>query len=144
MKVGLFSSPQGYETLDPSTNPFYSHSYTYNYAVTFNHTGILTRRPTSTTRLTCGSASTPATRRPSAVAIPTIRSPASSVIGLNHLFNDKLTVLALSHIGPENNFNVDPNAGKDLRYYNDAVFTYKINDDWTSVDRAQLHLRRIR
>ena len=42
VKAGLFTSPQGYETLDPSTSPFYSHSYTYNYAVTFNHLGVLT------------------------------------------------------------------------------------------------------
>jgi hypothetical protein len=48
--------------------------------------------------------------------------------------NNKLTVLALSHIGPEQNFTSDPTgAKKDIRYYNDAVFTYKINDDWTSV-----------
>ena len=59
--------------------------------------------------------------------------------GLNNLLNNKLTVLALSHIGPEQNFVSDPTGAKsDLRYYNDVVFTYKINDDWTSVTEAQL------
>ena len=43
-REGSACSPRrrAYETLDPSTSPFYSHSYTYYYGVTFNHTGILT------------------------------------------------------------------------------------------------------
>jgi hypothetical protein len=132
VKVGLFSSPQGYETLDPSTNPFYSHSYTYNYAVTFNHTGILTTTHVNNT-LDLWLGVDTGNQTTFGGGDPNHQIAGFVGLGLNHLFNDKLTVLALSHIGPENNFNVDPNAGKDLRYYNDAVFTYKINDDWTSV-----------
>lgn len=135
VKVGLFTSPQGYETLDPSTSPFYSHSYTYNYAVTFNHTGVLT-----TTHLTpdidlwlgvdTGNQTTFGVPGGDPNGVP-----AGFVgFGLNNLLNNKLTVLALSHIGPEQNFAYDPTgAKKDTRYYNDAVFTYKINDAWTSV-----------
>ena len=132
VKVGLFSSPQGYETLDPSTNPFYSHSYTYNYSVTFNHTGILTTTHVNNTLdfwlgVDTGNQTTFGGGDPN-------RQIAGFVgIGLNHLFDDKLTVLALSHIGPEQSLLVDANAKRDLRYYNDVVFTYKINDDWTSV-----------
>lgn len=156
VKVGLFTSPQGYETLDPSTSPFYSHSYTYNYAVTFNHLGILTTTHINDTldfylgvdtgnQTTFGS---------SGVQVGTAvvhdngdpnGQPAGFVgFGLNGLLNNKLTVLALSHIGPEqapgavDAFGVpafgDPYGYKtDLRYYNDVVFTYKINDDWTAV-----------
>lgn len=42
MKAGQFSSPLGSETIDPSTNPFNSHSYIFNYGVPFKHTGVLT------------------------------------------------------------------------------------------------------
>lgn len=134
LKVGLFSSPQGYETLDPSTNPFYSHSLTYNYSVTFNHTGILSTTHINPTvdfylgidtgnQTTFGSGG------------DDNDEPAGFVgFGLNNLLNNKLTVLALSHIGPEQNNVSDPlGSNKDMRYYNDGVFTYKINDDWTSV-----------
>ena len=133
VKAGLFTSPQGYETLDPSTSPFYSHSYTYNYAVTFNHTGILTTTHINPTfdlylGVDTGNQTTFGTS-----GDPNRQAAGFVGFGLNNLLNDKLTVLALSHIGPEQNFVFDPNAGKDLRYYNDVVFTYKINDDWTSV-----------
>ena len=143
VKLGLFTSPQGYETLDPSTSPFYSHSYTYNYGVTFNHTGILTTthiNPKLDIYLGVD------TGNQTTFGIPNgdpNGQPAGFVgFGLNNLLNDKLTVLALSHIGPEQayprffngvlNAN-DPTAGSDLRYYNDVVFTYKVNDALTSV-----------
>ena len=143
VKLGLFTSPQGYETLDPSTSPFYSHSYTYNYAVTFNHTGLLTTthiNPKLDFYLGVD------TGNQTTFGIPNgdpNGQPAGFVgFGLNNLLNDKLTVLALSHIGPEQayprSFNGsfypnDPTAGQDLRYYNDIVFTYKVNDALTSV-----------
>ena len=143
VKAGLFSSPQGFETLDPSTNPFYSHSYTYNYAVTFNHLGVLTTTHVNDTfdfylgvdtgnQTTFGS-TTPLA--PFADHGDPNGEPAGFVgFGLNNLANGKLTVLALSHIGPEQPPALDP-AGyqSDLRYYNDVVLTYKFNDAWTSV-----------
>ena len=134
VKAGLFSSPQGYETLDPSTNPFYSHSYTYNYGVTFNHTGVLTTthiNPTFDLYLGVDTGNQTTFGIPG--GDPNGTAAGFVGFGLNNLLDNKLTVLALSHIGPEQNFFADPTANKDLRYYNDAVFTYKINDDWTSV-----------
>ncbi len=133
VKAGLFTSPMGFETLDPSTSPFYSHSYIYNYGVTFNHTGILTTTHINSTLdfylgIDTGNQTTFGTN-----GDPN-RQPAGFVgFGLNNLLDNKLTILALSHIGPENNFTVDPAANKDVRYYNAVDFTYKINDDLTSV-----------
>ena len=162
VKLGLFTSPQGYETLDPSTSPFYSHSYTYNYAVTFNHTGILTTTHINDTvdfylgvdtgnQTTFGGTSVRVL--PAAAVGPQQArdygdpnaQPAGFIgFGLNGLLNNKLTVLALSHIGPEQAPGSISPAGavltgdpyhykSDLRYYNDVVFTYKFNDDWTGV-----------
>ena len=143
VKAGLFTSPQGFETLDPSTSPFYSHSYTYNYAVTFNHLGVLTTTHINDTfDLYLGVDTGNQTTFGSTNALAPFGDhgdpngqPAGFVgFGLNNLLNNKLTVLALSHIGPEQPPALDPfGYSKDLRYYNDVVFTYKINDDWTSV-----------
>ncbi|MGD0635704.1 MAG: outer membrane beta-barrel protein [Beijerinckiaceae bacterium] len=131
VKAGLFTSPQGVETLDPSTSPFYSHSYIYNYGVTFNHTGIITTTHVNSTLdiwlgVDTGNQTTFGAGDPNG-------EPAGFVgFGLNGLLDGKLTVLALSHIGPEQSPLVDPLGYKsDLRFYNDADFTYKINDDWT-------------
>ncbi len=143
VKLGLFSSPQGYETLDPSTNPFYSHSYTYNYGVTFNHTGILTTTHLNDTfdlylGIDTGNQTTFGSTSPGAAfrdAGDPNGQPAGFVgLGLNNLLNNKLTVLALSHIGPEQPPNADPFGYKnDMRYYDDVVFTYKATDALTSV-----------
>ena len=163
-KIGLFTSPQGYETLDPSTSPFYSHSYTYNYAVTFNHLGVLTTTHINDTvdfylgidtgnQTTFGGTGVRVLPVSAAANLPQFASdhgdpnaqPAGFVgFGLNNLLNNKLTVLALSHIGPEQPpgsilptgavLSGDPYGYKsDLRYYNDVVFTYKFNDDLTGV-----------
>ena len=135
VKAGLFTSPQGYETLDPSTTPFYSHSYTYNYAVTFNHTGVLTTthiNPTVDLYLGIDTGNQTSIGFPG--GDPNGQVAGFVGFGFNNLLNDKLTVVALSHIGPEQNFVSDPaGANKDLRYYNDVVFTYKVNDAVTSV-----------
>ena len=162
VKAGLFTSPQGFETLDPSTSPFYSHSYTYNYAVTFNHTGILTTTHINDTLdfylgVDTGNQDTFGGTGPRVIPAAAVSpnlardygdpngQPAGFVgIGLNGLANGKLTVLELSHIGAEQapgsispagvSLTGDPRGYKDdLRYYNDVVFTYKINDDWTAV-----------
>ena len=133
VKAGLFTSPMGFETLDPSTSPFYSHSYIYNYGVTFNHTGVLTTTHINPTLDFYLGVDTGNQTTFGANGDPN-RQPAGFVgFGLNNLLNDKLTILAISHIGPENNFTVDPTANKDVRYYNAVDFTYKINDDLTSV-----------
>ncbi|NPD67470.1 outer membrane beta-barrel protein, partial [Acetobacteraceae bacterium] len=39
-KLGQFATLIGYETIDPSTNPFYSHSYNFNFGP-FEHTGLI-------------------------------------------------------------------------------------------------------
>ena len=135
LKVGLFTSPQGYETLDPSTSPFYSHSFTYYYGVTFNHTGVLsTTHINPMLDLYLGVD----TGNQTSIGFPG-GDPNGQVagfvgFGLNNLLDNKLTVLALSHIGPEQNFVSDPTgANRDLRYYNDVVLTYKATDALTAV-----------
>ena len=130
VKVGLFTSPQGYEGLDSSHNPFYSHSYTDFYATTFNHAGIYSTthvNPTLDVYLGIDTGNQTSFGFPG--GDPNGQLAGFVGFGLNNLLDGKLTVLALSHIGPEQNFVSDPSgAQRDLRSYNDVVSTYKFSD----------------
>jgi hypothetical protein len=41
VRAGKFVTPLGYETIDPTTTPFYSRSYLFGFAKPFTHTGVL-------------------------------------------------------------------------------------------------------
>lgn len=41
LQAGKFVTLLGYETINPTTNPFYSHTYMFGYAIPFTQTGIL-------------------------------------------------------------------------------------------------------
>lgn len=131
VKAGEFPSIMGLETLDPSTNPFYTHSFIYNWGVTFFHTGIITTTHlNSTVDLYLGVDSGNTTTLGGG---DNNDEPAGYVgIGLNNLFNNKVTILATAHIGPEQPLRADPNANGDMRYYADILTTYHVNDKLTS------------
>lgn len=40
-RLGKFVTLLGYETINPTTNPFYSHTYLFSYAIPFTNTGAL-------------------------------------------------------------------------------------------------------
>jgi hypothetical protein len=128
IKAGQYSTPLGFETIDPSTNPFYSHSYIFSFGLPFKHTGVLTTSHVNPMLdvylgVDTGSNTTfgPLGENNSAVAF---------LGGVNlTLMDGALTVLALTHIGPENASRALSPAGFNAdgyyRYYNDIVITYK-------------------
>lgn len=61
--------------------------------------------------------------------------------GLNKLLDNKLTVLAVTRIGPESAQNVFPgvNVNNYLRFWNDATVTYKATDKLTFVGGANYY-----
>jgi len=138
IKAGQYVTPIGYEGIDPSANLFYSHSYNFNFAAPDKHTGILTTTHVNAlldvylgvdsgvnTSLGDGD-----------------NNGAAAVlfgIGLNML-DGNLTLLALSHIGPENATRLlSPlgfNANGYMRYLNDTVLTWKATDKLTLVTEA--------
>jgi hypothetical protein len=136
VKAGQYSTPIGYETIDPSTNLFYSHSYIFNFGIPLKHTGILTTSHVNSmldvylgvdtgVNTTFG----PLGDNNGAVAF---------LGGVNlTLMDGNLTVLALSHIGPENATRaLSPagfNANGYFRYLNDIVITYKATTNLTFV-----------
>ena len=130
VKAGLYPTPLGYETIDPKGNPFYTKSYIFNYGLPFKHLGLLTTShvtPTvdfylgvdSGTNTSVGLYGGDNNNRPGGIF----------GVGLN--LSDKLTVLALSHVGPENARRNTPFANRAMRYYNDALITYKYSDKLT-------------
>jgi len=126
VKIGQWATPLGYETIDPSTNPFYSHSYIFNFGLPLVQTGILSvTHATSNIDVYLGidtgvNTTFGAGDNNSAVA-------GTAGFGLTFL-DGKLTVLALSHFGPENPSRTVPNADSFYRYLNDIVVTYKASD----------------
>lgn len=41
IRAGKMATHMGYETINPTTNPFYSHTYLFGYAIPFTHTGVM-------------------------------------------------------------------------------------------------------
>jgi hypothetical protein len=134
VKAGQYPTPLGFETIDPSTNPFYSHSYIFSFGLPFKHTGFLTTSHVSSMLdvylgMDTGSNTTfgPLGENNSAIAF---------LGGVNlTLLGGNLTILALTHIGPEDaSRDLSPagfNADGYYRYYNDIVITYKATTELT-------------
>lgn len=132
-KLGQFVTPIGYETIDPSTNPFYSHSYIFNYGP-FQHTGLLGVWHVNPTVDIYGQVDTGESTTFGRGTGDNNSRPAGLVgFALNNLLGGKLTLLALSHMGPENALIIDPQANGQMRYENDLIATYKATDKLTLV-----------
>ncbi len=133
IKAGIYPTPLGAELIDPKTNAFYSHSYIFNYGLPYKHTGALATAHVSDlidlyfgvdsgTNVAVGYGSGDNNNRPGGIA----------GIGFN-IMDGKLTVLALSHMGPEDSKRNTPFANSAMRYYNDLVVTWKTTDKLTLV-----------
>ena len=131
-QIGQFITPIGYEVINPTGNPLYSHSYIYNFSIPIKHTGVLTiTHVTPMLDLYFGLD----TGNLGFVGEKGLANDnwahGTGGFGLN-LLDGNLTVLALTHIGPENSDLLGiPNVNGTLRYFNDVVVTLKINDDLT-------------
>jgi hypothetical protein len=124
LKLGKFVTLEGAETIDPRTNPFYSHTYIFNFGIPFNHTGALfTLYATKWLNLLAG-----VTRGVNTSIDDNNDAPAfHGGIGL-HFNEEKFVVSAATHIGPET-----PGNNHDLRYLNTITTTWKITDKLTSI-----------
>jgi hypothetical protein len=134
LKIGQYPTPIGFEVIDASGNPLYSHSYIFNFGVPSKHTGAYaTAHVTSVLDLWAGID----TGVNTSLGKPGDNNGAiagMAGLGLN-LMDGNLTILGLSHFGPENPRNAGEtfNANSAFRYLNDVVVTWKINDKLTSV-----------
>jgi len=131
VKLGQFPSPMSAEVIDAAGNALYSHSYIFNFGVPFKHTGALaTIHLNSVVDLYAG-VDTGVNAWLGRKGDNNSAGAGQGGIGLN-LMDGKLTVLALTHIGPENprgTAGVRPNS--DLRYLNDITTVWKASDALT-------------
>lgn len=140
IKVGMFPTPLGFEVLDPSANPFYSHSYIFNFGLPLKHTGILTTTHVSPLLDVYLGIDTGVNTTFGYGDGDNNGSPGGIVgFGLN-MMGGNLTLIALSHMGPENAVRLlSPlgfNANSYMRYLNDVVLTWKVNKDLTLTTEA--------
>jgi hypothetical protein len=132
VKAGMYSTPMGLETIDPSTNPFYSHSYIFNFGLPLKHTGLYTvTHLNDVVDLHLGVDTGINTTFGSGNGDNNGRGAFLGGLGFN-LMDGKLTVLALTHIGPENAVRAIGSIANDRnRYANDILITYKATDALT-------------
>jgi len=141
IKAGLYATPLGAELIDPSGNPFYSHSYIFNYALPLKHTGFLaTAHVTGMVDIYLGlDTGSNTTFGPNGDDNNSI----AGIVGFGlNLMDGNLTVLALSHMGPENPTRSlgalvpAADANSYMRYYNDVVIVWKYTDKLTLTTEA--------
>src|SRR5689334_5087843 len=141
LKVGQYPTPLGYETIDPSTNLFYSHSYIFQFGLPFKHTGALTiTHVNGMLDVYSGfDTGTNTTFGP----LGDNNGAVGGIAGVNlTLLDGNLTILALSHFGPEQPTRLlSPagfNANGKWRSYNDVLVTLKASEKLTLVTEANL------
>lgn len=139
IKVGQYVTLEGAETIDPTTNYLYTHSYIFNFGIPFVHTGIMTiTHVDPLLDIYAGVDTGVNTTFGSRVGDDNKAIAFHGGIGLN-LFDGNLTILATTHIGPENPDRLataalcgcNPNTA--LRYLNDITVTWKVNDALTLI-----------
>lgn len=123
LKIGQYPTPLGFEVIDAAGNPFYSHSYIFNFGLPFKHTGALAvAHVNGVVDVYAGVDSGTNT----ALGNGDNNSAPAGLGGVNlTLLGGNLTVLALTHIGPENPSSTVPGADGFMRSYNDIVVTWK-------------------
>ncbi len=128
LQAGLWPTPLGAETIDPSTNAFFSHTYIFNFGLPFKHSGVNAIIHANDmidvyAGITAGT---------NTIAGADNNSSAAVLAGIKlTLLEGNLTVLALTHDGPENPTRLVPNASRYNRSYNDIVVTWKTTDKLT-------------
>jgi hypothetical protein len=127
-KIGQFPTYLGSEVIDPSINYFYSKSYIFNFGIPLKHTGVMANAHVNETLDLLAGVNSGVNTSLGSSGDNNSATSFQFGFGLNGLADGKLTILALSHIGPEN-------AGDDKNnvYLNDIVFTYKPSETLTFV-----------
>jgi hypothetical protein len=133
--VGQYITLEGAETIYAADNWLYSHSYIFNFGIPGKHTGVMTTTHLSTViEIYAGIDSGVNTTL--GKGDNNKRGAFHGGIGLN-LFDGAITILATTHIGPENANNLmigsacacNPNTA--LRYLNDLTAVWTVNDKLT-------------
>jgi hypothetical protein len=151
IQIGEYATPLGYEVIDSTGNPFYSHSYIFTYGLPYKHTGILGTFHVNDTIDVWAGWDTGVNDSFVGAHGNVNGSILHGIVGfgLNNLVGGNLTIIGLAHIGPENpagsaiintttgashGFDVDSSL---VEYY-DANAVWKITDALTSVTEVNM------
>jgi len=145
VKLGQWVTLEGAEVIYAPDNLLYSHSYIFNFGIPFKHTGIMTTTHVNSVLDIMAGVDT-GVNTTFGHRLDDFRSGDNNSaaafhggFGLNNLFNGALTIVATTHIGPENPDTTavrlacgcNPNTA--LRYLNDVTATWKVNDKLTLI-----------
>ncbi len=128
VKIGQFVTLEGAEVIYAPGNLLYSHSYIFNFGIPFKHTGALATvhlNPIVDLYVGVTTGVNTTFGRGDNNNAPAFHGG----IGFN-LWEGALTILATTHIGPENprgTPGIDVNSA--LRYLNDVTITWKVHDN---------------
>ncbi len=133
VKVGQYVTPLGVEVIDPTGDTFYSHSYIFNFGIPFKHTGILTTTHVNSKLDIYAGYDT-------GVNTSVGRNGGDQdgrfhFIGGFGLNLKDLTIVALTHIGPElpnGALGVGVNVHNKYRYLTDVNAVWKVNAKLTA------------
>lgn len=119
LQLGKFISLAGAEYVAPVENPFYSHTYMFNFGIPTSHTGaLLTVHSNETLDFMVG------VTRGVNTAIDDNNDAPGFHGGVKMVFNDgKIDLFASTHIGAETDGN-----SSDPRYFNDVAMTWREGD----------------
>jgi len=139
VKVGQYVTLEGAEVIYAPDNLLYSHSYIFNFGIPFKHAGFMTTTHVSSLfDLYLGADTGVNTTIGCCRGDNNHAAAFHGGVGLN-LLDGKVTVLATTHIGPENADTplviaacaCNPNSA--LRYLNDITITWKVTDNLTLI-----------
>jgi hypothetical protein len=139
IKVGQYPTLLGAEVIDPSGNFLYSKSYIFNYGLPLKNTGIMTITHVNSILDIYAGVDTGVNTTFPDDGDPNTAYAFQGGFGLNGFaFDGKLSMVAFTHIGPENPIGAVPHANSRLRYLNDIVLTMKWSDALTTMTEFNL------
>ncbi len=134
IKIGQYPTLLGAEVIDPSGNYLYSKSYIFNYGLPLKNTGIMTITHVNPILDVYLGVDTGVNTTFPDSGDPNTAYAFQGGFGLNNFALDgKLSMVAFTHIGPEDAIGAIPHANSRLRYLNDVVFTMKWSDALTTM-----------
>jgi hypothetical protein len=133
LMAGFFTSPMGFEQIDPTGNFFYSNSYIFNFGTPRKHTGLLTTTHVTDWLDVYVGATTGVNTSFGPGGGDNDKTP--HILGGVALKFDRLSIRALTHIGPEDPRSLVagvPTAGGRTRFINDVVVSWGATDRLTT------------
>lgn len=121
IRAGKMVTHMGYETINPTTNPLYSHAYLFGYAIPFTHTGVMVMWNATDKLTLMGGIS-----RGWEQALEDDNDAIDYIGQVKYVFSDKLTGYFNFVVGPEK-----PDNDDDWRVVVDGILTYAATDRLT-------------